>query len=303
MCGIAGIVNTGAKFSREQLGEIVLRMRDTMVHRGPDDAGVWIDSDGRCALAHRRLSILDLSSEGRQPMGNENGAVQVTFNGEIYNYQELRRTLEGKGHSFRSQTDSEILPHLFEEMDPRGFNELDGMFAMGIWHHNRQMLLLGRDPFGKKPLYYCAGPGWFAFASELQALTLVPGFDTTIDLDGLAQYLLLQYVPAPLTIYRHVKKLPPGTYLKADFSGGHVSEPQISRYFTFFAHEATSAHRTSQSEIVEELRGLVLAAVRKRLVSDVPLGAFLSGGGRFFPCCGDDGKGTRSTGEDLLHRF
>jgi len=279
MCGIAGIVNSGAKFSREQLREIVMKMRETMVHRGPDDAGVWIDSDGRCALAHRRLSILDLSSEGRQPMGNENGAVQVTFNGEIYNYQKLRRILESKGHSFRSQCDSEILPHLFEEMDPRLFNELDGMFSMGLWHHGHQTLLLGRDPFGKKPLYYCAGPGWFAFASELQALTLVPGLDTTIDLDGLAQYLLLQYVPAPLTIYRNVKKLPPGTYLKAEFSPGHTTEPQISRYFSFTAHEVPSVSRKSQPELLEELQELVLEAVRKRMVSDVPLGAFLSGGG------------------------
>ncbi|MDX1410874.1 MAG: asparagine synthase (glutamine-hydrolyzing) [Nitrospirales bacterium] len=278
MCGIAGIVNDGANFSREQLAEIVIAMRETMVHRGPDDAGVWVDPNGRCALAHRRLSIIDLSSEGRQPIGNENGTVQVTFNGEIYNYQELRKKLEAKGHTFRSQSDSEVLPHLFEDMDARRFNELDGMFAMGIWHRDRQHLLLSRDPFGKKPLYYCAGSGWFAFASELQALTVVPEFDATIDLDGLAQYLMLQYVPAPLTIYRGVKKLSPGTYLQADFSRGQISEPQISSYFTFFAHEDTSLGRSSQPDVLEELRGLVLTAVQKRLVSDVPLGAFLSGG-------------------------
>ena len=278
MCGIAGIVNHGANFNRDQLAEIVMAMRETMVHRGPDDAGVWIDRNGRCALAHRRLSIIDLSSEGRQPIGNEKGTVQVTFNGEIYNYQEIRSMLEAKGHSFRSQSDSEILPHLFEEMDPRSINELDGMFSMGIWHHDRQILLLARDPFGKKPLYYCAGSGWFAFASELQALTKVPGFDASIDLDGLAQYLLLQYVPAPQTIYRQVKKLLPGTYFKVDFSSGQMSEPKTSRYFTFFAHEPNSIRRPNQAEILEELRGHVLAAVQKRLISDVPLGAFLSGG-------------------------
>ena len=278
MCGIAGIVNSEGKFSREQLQEIVMRMREAMVHRGPDDAGIWIDREGRCALAHRRLSIIDLSFEGRQPMSNENGAVQVTFNGEIYNYRELRKMLEAKGHFFRSQCDGEILPHLFEDMDPRRFNELDGMFAMGIWHNDQQTLILSRDPFGKKPLYYCAGPGWFAFASELQALTFVPGFDATIDRDALGYYLLLQYVPAPLTIYRHVKKLPPGSYLRADFSLGQVSQPQISRYFTFHARELGPGLKRSWTEVLDELQVHVLEAVRKRLVSDVPLGAFLSGG-------------------------
>lgn len=171
-----------------------------------------------------------------------------------------------------------MLPHLFDGLDPRRLAELDGMFAFGCWHRTQRRLLLARDPFGKKPLYYATGAGWFAFASELQALRCVPGFDDTVDEDALALYLLLQYIPAPWTIFRTVRKLPPGSYLSADFSGRSVPEPLVQRYATFDAHEAPASLPGSIEDREAVLRRLVLDAVEKRLISDVPLGAFLSGG-------------------------
>jgi asparagine synthase (glutamine-hydrolysing) len=278
MCGIAGIVCEPGIFDTGQLRRIVTDMRDQMVHRGPDDAGVWVDPDGGCALAHRRLSIIDLSAEGRQPIGNEDGSVQVSFNGEIYNFQTLRDELIGKGHRFHSHTDSEVLPHLFETMDPARLHELDGMFGFAAWHRARRRLLLARDPFGKKPLYYARGQGWLAFASELQALARVPGFDPAIDRDALALYLLLQYVPAPFSIYRAAKKLQPGSYLSVDLAQEGLAEATPTRWFQFEAVEPPALGGPSFDERIEELRPRILAAVKKRLISDVPLGAFLSGG-------------------------
>jgi asparagine synthase (glutamine-hydrolysing) len=278
VCGIAGIIDQGAGFGRNRLRAIAQAMRDTMVHRGPDDAGLWVDEGGRCALAHRRLSIIDLSPDARQPMGNEDGSVLVTFNGEIYNFQELRRALEADGHRFRSKSDSEVLPHLFESLDAAKLHDLDGMFAFGLWHRARQRLLLARDPFGKKPLYYAQGQGWFAFASELQALACIPGFNTTVDRDSLALYLFLQYIPAPWTIYRGAQKLPPGSYLELDCAVSSSGEPSVQRYATFEARESDPRTPRTDAENAEELREIVLEAVRKRLISDVPIGAFLSGG-------------------------
>jgi asparagine synthase (glutamine-hydrolysing) len=277
MCGIAGFVDFGRGYGVERLKNIVLTMRETMVHRGPDDCGLWVDDSGMCALSHRRLSIIDLSSQGRQPMGNEEKTVHVTFNGEIYNFQQLRMKLQSEGHEFHSNTDTEILPHLFESFQPERLKELDGMFSFGLWHGPLQKLLLARDPFGKKPLYYSQGPGWFAFASELQALTCLPRFDDTIDQDALSLYLLLQYVPHPWTIYQNVKKLPPGAFLVGDFFSNQAKEPRVDFYYTFSAQEPKKSYHSLDDQ-VEELKTLMRESVQKRLISDVPLGAFLSGG-------------------------
>ena len=274
MCGIAGIIDRGAGFGGEKLRGIALNMRDTMVHRGPDDAGIWVDPTGRCALAHRRLSIIDLSPEGRQPMGNEDGSVQVTFNGEIYNYLALRRQLQATGHVLRTATDTEVLPHLFEDFDPTHLKDLDGMFAFGLWHAPSAGLMLGRDPFGKKPLYYAEGPGWFAFASELHALLKVPGFDATIDREALALYLMLQYVPAPWSMFRGARKLLPGSHLILNREG----PPQVGQYYRFEPREPAWRPGRSAASLRARLKDLLISAVQKRLVSDVPLGAFLSGG-------------------------
>jgi len=278
MCGIAGIVCSRGVFDRERLQQIATAMRDQMIHRGPDDAGVWVDPENGCALAHRRLSIIDLTAEGRQPMGNEDGSVQVTYNGEIYNFRALRADLERTGHRFHSHTDTEVLPHLFESMDPQRLNELDGMFGVAVWHRARRRLLLARDAFGKKPLYYARGPGWLAFASELNALALIPGFDASIDRDALALYLSLQYIPAPFSVYRGARKLPSGSFLEVDVNSTQVTAGSPRSWFTFDAAEPPSRGGPSFDERVEQLRPLILSAVKKRLISDVPLGAFLSGG-------------------------
>jgi len=278
MCGIAGLVVESGRFGSDDLVRIVTAMRDSFTHRGPDAAGVWIDPDGRCALAHRRLSIIDLSDEGRQPMGNEDGSVQVTFNGEIYNYQSLRVDLLATGHQLHSRTDTEVLPHLFERFDSSAVGQLDGMFAFGIWHRPNRQLLLARDPFGKKPLYYAQGDGWLAFASELQAFRCIPGFDPAIDREALGWYLLLQSVPAPFSIYRAVRKLSPGSTLIVDASNTRLRVEAPRRYYRFDPLEPGLLLRPSLAEREEELRFRVREAVRKRLMSDVPLGAFLSGG-------------------------
>lgn len=275
MCGIAGIIDWGGALGPELLRTVTLVMRDSMVHRGPDDAGLWVDEEGQCALAHRRLSIIDLTAEGRQPMSNEDGSVWVTFNGEIYNYASLKAKLLSAGHQFHSHSDTEVLPHLFEQMQSERIRELDGMFAFAVWHSQTKRLLLARDPFGKKPLYYAEGPGWFAFASELKAFRHIPGFDRSIDREALAAYFLLQYVPAPRSIYSGVRKLSPGHYLEADFSSG---EPviKVAPYFDF---QPVEPKKTAPlHEQVADLNRLVLSAVEKRLISEVPLGAFLSGG-------------------------
>ena len=276
MCGIAGLIDWGAGFDKERLASITLEMRDSMTHRGPDDAGIWVNNAGNCALAHRRLSVIDLSADGKQPMCNEDGTIWVTFNGEIYNFQQLRTQLIAEGHRFHSHTDTEVLPHLFEKMEPEHLNLLDGMFAFAAWNEREKRLLLARDPFGKKPLYYSEGPGWFAFSSELKALRTIPFFDASLDREALSLYLLLQYVPAPQTIFSGAKKLPPGHYLEADFSQEGAPKIRIAQYASFCPVEPNA--KPDRGSEVNQLGKLVVDAVEKRLVSDVPLGAFLSGG-------------------------
>lgn len=276
MCGIAGLITWGSSINSLNVEEIVLAMRETMVHRGPDDAGIWINDQKNAALAHRRLSIIDLSASGRQPMSNEDLSTWVTFNGEIYNFSALRNQLKQQGHQFRSHTDSEVLPHLFEEMQPGRIRELEGMFAFAVWHEHQKRLLLARDHFGKKPLYYSEGSGWFAFASELQALRVLPAFDATIDREALSLYLLLQYIPAPQTIFRGAKKVLPGHYLEADFAHGGAPIIQNTQYADFCPNDQNRTLSTASGG--DRLHEVVIEAVEKRLISDVPLGAFLSGG-------------------------
>lgn len=276
MCGIAGIIDWKAGFGKDRLAAIALAMRDAMTHRGPDDAGLWLNDSGNCALAHRRLSVIDLSHAGQQPMSNEAGTVWVTFNGEIYNFRELRQRLTEQGCRFHSQTDTEVLPYLFADRQAGHVRELDGMFAFAVWHEREKRLLLARDPFGKKPLYYSEGNGYFAFASELSALRAVPGFDASIDREALSLYLLSQYVPAPHTIFSGAKKLPPGHYLEADFAKPGAPDISIVKYADFCPQEPNNPPDPVTS--IEQLRTRVIQAVDKRLVADVPIGAFLSGG-------------------------
>jgi len=267
MCGIAGFVDQG-DFSKEERTAILTRMCRAIVHRGPDDEGLQVD--GPVALGMRRLSIIDLSG-GHQPMSGEDGKVSIVFNGEIYNYRELQRELESRGHVFKTNSDTESIVHGYEEFSASCVNHLRGMFCFAIWDEKARTLFLARDRVGKKPLYYTqTRHGSFVFGSELKSILEHPDVEREIDLEALDAYLTLGYVPDPLSIFRHIRKLPPGHTLT--YSQGRVT---LEEYWDFNFVPDTS--RTEES-YAEELRPLLEDAVRARLVADVPLGAFLSGG-------------------------
>lgn len=276
MCGIAGIVDLNGSLGPQRLRELATAMNATMVHRGPDDAGVWVDAAGLCALGQRRLSIVDLSPLGHQPMVLDGGEAALTFNGEIYNFMEIRRRLESQGHRFRSRCDAEVLLHLMAEQHVDRLDSLRGMYAFALWNARQRSLLLARDPFGKKPLYLARGRGWFAFASELRALEVIDELDRTIAAESLADYLLLQYVHAPRSIYQGVEKLEPGCWLALDAEG----RERRGRHFIFSAGDAEPDVELADTYDgrVDQLDALLTQAVERRLISDVPLGAFLSGG-------------------------
>ncbi len=282
MCGIVGLVDYEGRFSSGQLRQLAGRMRDTLAHRGPDDADLWASPDGRVCFGHRRLSIIDLRPEGRQPMLNEDGRVAVTFNGEIYNFAALRQELEAAGHRFASRTDTEVLCHLFEDDPEAAVGRLVGMFAFAAWRVPRRELVLARDHFGKKPLYYVRDGAFLAFASELQALQLLPDdLLGGIDPAAVQEYLLLQYVHAPRSIYRRVMKLEPGCCLRVTFDGACVRHESMRRFFRFEAKEPWRwplGKWQTEDALVGEFREHLVEAVRDRLVADVPVGAFLSGG-------------------------
>lgn len=267
MCGIAGFLTLDPDSAPD--ADVVRRMCDAMVHRGPDDQGYL--SDGPCALGHRRLSIIDLRPEGAQPMTNEDGSIAVVVNGEIYNFRELRRELEARGHHFKSRTDSEVLVHLYEEDGPEFLDRLRGMFALALWDRPHRRLLLARDRFGKKPLFYRLGSKGLIFASELAALVSSGQFARRANIDAIDEFLCLQYVPSPATAFEGVQKLPPGCRLICE--NGRMGEPE--RYFELRFDRTITG---SLGELSERLHDQIDEAVRLRMVSDVPLGAFLSGG-------------------------
>ena len=266
MCGIAGF------YLREGHAElpVVRAMCDRIRHRGPDDEGYHVE--GGCAIGTRRLSIIDLSS-GHQPLANEDESVWVAFNGEIYNYRELRQDLIARGHRFQTNSDTETLVHLYEEQGVDGVARLRGMFAYAIWDAHRRRLLLVRDRFGKKPLYYAALPQGLYFASELKCLR-VAEVPTTIDSDALRLFFQFTYIPEPLTCFQAVRKLPAGSWLMYDGDGA-VRQGYYWRFPTPVAEAPTTF---SEAEVAARLRDKFDEAVRVRMLADVPLGAFLSGG-------------------------
>ncbi len=261
MCGICGIASARGAADPERLAA----MSATLVHRGPDSAGEFLD--GPIAMAARRLSIIDLET-GDQPIGNEDGTLHVVQNGEIYNYRELRRGLERAGHRFRTSGDTEVILHLYEEHGDAFAERLRGMFAVAIWDARRRLLVLARDRFGIKPLYYRVTGDGLEFASELRALPR-----GEIDLDALDAFLAFNSIPAPLTIFREIRKLPAGHLLVWDESAGSVDVRRFAR-----PAPAWEERDGSEGELAEELRARLRDSVRAHLVSDVPVGVLLSGG-------------------------
>lgn len=265
MCGIAGKYSLNSEPVKRAL---LAEMTRSLSHRGPDGEGLYVN--GSVGLGHRRLSIIDLDG-GAQPIANEDGSVWVIFNGEIYNFRELRTGLQSRGHRFATKTDTEVIVHLYEEVGDDCVHALAGMFAFALWDVRRQRLLLARDRLGKKPLFYAHRPGRFiAFGSELKAVLADPDVPRELDLEALDRYLSLLYVPAPATIFRDVRKLPAGHLLVAGSEGVRVRQ--------YWDVQVREAPRRQAQDVAEELLALLTEAVRARLVSDVPLGAFLSGG-------------------------
>jgi asparagine synthase (glutamine-hydrolysing) len=273
MCGIAGILTY--RDGRWQPGAASAKataMAATMAHRGPDDRGVWESDDGEVALSHRRLAIIDLSPLGRNPMSWDGGRLQITFNGEIYNFRELRLELEAVGCRFHSQTDTEVILAAYDRWGLDAVGRFVGMFAFALWDARLRRLWLVRDRLGKKPVYYATYGGTFRFASELKAIAADEHFPRTIDGAALRMYLRYGYVPSPYTIYREARKLPPAHY--AVWQDGDL---HITRYWDPIAC-AKKAPAMSEQEAERQLESRLAIAVRQRLISDVPLGAFLSGG-------------------------
>ncbi|MFH0352564.1 MAG: asparagine synthase (glutamine-hydrolyzing) [Chromatiales bacterium] len=282
MCGIAGFVDLSGSATREALFADVQRMTDALTHRGPDDAGYWVDVAAGIALGHRRLSILDLSPAGHQPMASACGRYQISFNGEIYNFATLRAELTAHGCKFRGHSDTEVLVNAVMQWGiPSTLKRCVGMFAFAIWDGKERQLHLARDRLGEKPLYY----GWvkdrFVFASELKAFRELPGWQTDIDRGAVCLLMRLGYIPAPHSIYRHAHKLPPGTFLtvgEAAYSRDGLRAP--TRYWSVQDAARAGIDRpvTDVASAVEELDRLLGEAVSLQMVADVPVGAFLSAG-------------------------
>lgn len=272
MCGIAGLWSYEAR----ALGEAERSLRVMLahlVHRGPDDEGVWADPEAGLLLGHRRLAVIDLSPLAHQPMVTEDGRFVVVFNGEIYNFTELRSDLIARGARFVSGSDTEVLLHGYRIWGERVVDRLVGMFSFAVWNAAKRELFLARDRAGEKPLYYAHGPWGFAFASEVAALTELPGVADELDPDALALYLHYQYVPAPYSIYRGIRKLPPGCAMRVQ--DGRATQ---WRYWDPAPFATGPRLRIGEDDALAELEALLRTAVRGQMIADVPLGAFLSGG-------------------------
>lgn len=274
MCGIAGVLSfRGSPFTVSD--RLLTRMRDTMLHRGPDGGANWIAADGRVGLAHRRLSIIDLSTVANQPMCNEDGTLWTVFNGEIYNHADVRAELERiGGHRWKTDhSDTEVILHAFEQWGIDCLDRFRGMFAIALWETKARRLWLVRDRIGVKPLYYSQHHGRLTFASEIKALLQDPEQQRAMNEEGMYHYLSFLTTPAPQTLFEGIKKLPPGTWLRVDESGWTLEH----RYWDVWDHTQPLTG-VSEEELAERIRDELRTAVRLRKVSDVPVGVFLSGG-------------------------
>jgi asparagine synthase (glutamine-hydrolysing) len=267
MCGISGLICLDGRLAPETVAQLCVAMRDAMTHRGPDDQGLWLSPDGRCGLGHRRLGVIDPSPAGRQPMTAPGGSV-ISFNGEIYNYQDLR-----DGRPFATHTDTEVLLSGLDHQGPAFLDRVDGMYAFAHYHPGSGQLLLARDRLGEKPLYLYRSGGLFAFASEMSAFQVLPDFDDGIDVETMAAFFCFQYVPAPKALYRACSKLMPGQCVQVDRTG---EMREVWRH----QFQPTGPERGGRSldDLADELEEILVRTIRTRLISDVPLGAFLSGG-------------------------
>ncbi|HVG20033.1 MAG TPA: asparagine synthase (glutamine-hydrolyzing), partial [Blastocatellia bacterium] len=273
MCGICGIYEYGAT-EPDITHALVARMRDTLAHRGPDDAGVYVTEDRRVGLGNRRLSIVDLSPAGRNPMPNEDRTVWITFNGEIYNHRALRPALEESGHLYRSRTDTETIIHLYEERGLDFVRHLEGDFAIALWDHHERRLVLARDRIGVKPLYYTIAGGRLVFASEIKAILEHPAVRRDMDDEALYHYLTFLTTPAPQTLFAGIKKLPAGCLLTCDARG----EVKVTRYWDAIVADPDPSLIRDERATAERIRQLLTESIEKRMMSDVPFGVFLSGG-------------------------
>ncbi|MFC1976633.1 asparagine synthase (glutamine-hydrolyzing), partial [Chloroflexota bacterium] len=273
MCGITGLL----KFNDNQpiSADIIRRMTTILKHRGPDGEGIHIQ--GPVGLGHRRLAIIDLSDAGKQPMTNEDGSIWLTYNGEIYNFQEIRRMLITKGHQFQSNTDTEVVIHAYEEWGLDCLEKFNGMFAFALWDQKQEQLWLVRDRLGIKPLFYAVcppsqgQPGYFLFGSEIKAILASGLLGAKVNLEGLHHYLSLNYTPAPYTLFAGIHQLLPGHHLLCDTSGNIKTAEYWDMYFSEDAYRDAPYYFDAFEQMAND-------AVRSRLVSDVPFGAFLSGG-------------------------
>jgi len=272
MCGICGIINFDGKPVDKELIEV---MCSTMVHRGPDDAGAYVD--GYVSLGHKRLSVIDLSKAGHQPMSNEDRTVWITYNGELYNFQTLRSLLIAHGHKFKSKTDTEVIIHAYEEWGIDCLDKFNGMFAFAIWDDRNKLFLLARDHFGVKPLYYIYEGKFFAFASEIKALLLLPAVPREVDIEALHQYLTFLWVPDPKTMFRKIFKLLAGHYLILKMGNGKWGMG-IKRYWDLKFPPMDHHYNQSVPELIDKIRELFCKSVKSQMISDVPIGAFLSAG-------------------------
>ena len=276
MCGIAGFVSEGPQ-DREESLRILEHMGASLKHRGPDDSGVWLDRHHRAGLSHRRLSILDLSAAGRQPMTSHDRRYCIAFNGEIYNFKELKATLDGTHRPWRSSSDTEVLLEAISAWGVHGaLQRLNGMFAFALWDEVNQSLTLARDRIGEKPLYYAWDRDRVVFGSELKALRCHPAFNSDIDRDALIHLFSFGFIPGPHSIYKGAKKLSPGSYVVLDASKLKRGLPNPVQYWSLRSVVEASQRNDDASE--EEVEALVKDAVRLRTLADVPVGAFLSGG-------------------------
>ena len=274
MCGIAGIYIVNNPLTVKE--ETLVSMRDSLISRGPDDKGLYISKDKKLGLGFRRLSIIDLSKKGNQPMSNEDKSIYLVFNGEIYNFQELKEDLIIKGHHFKSRTDSEVIIHLYEEKREKCLDDLNGMFAFVIWDEKQKKLFAARDRIGIKPFYYYFKDGIFLFGSEIKAILKNPLVKREPDLEGISHYLTFASTPAPFTLFKDIKKLPAAHYLTLD----NVSHLETKRYWS---SKQNTEYRIPDAENKEEfyiqkIRSLLEDSIQKQMVSDVPFGCFLSGG-------------------------